>query len=172
MAQFGSGRLEKLPARRGIEKNLFDLDAGSHRRPDDEHGLFASFDSYPVTDVRKRRQEVISILETDAILGSASPLNPKVATRKRSASSKFAGCMSLHRKGEIFRPIPSPLSVTRISIVPLFSIETEISVSAGIQGVLSSSLTTDAGRSTTSPRRCGWPFHPREYEFSHRKTLL
>jgi hypothetical protein len=47
--------------------------------------------------------------------------------------------------------MPSPLSLTRIRDVPLFSIEIVISVAAASMEFSTSSLTTDAGRSTTSP---------------------
>jgi hypothetical protein len=58
---------------------------------------------------------------------------------RSSASGKSSGDM------------PSPSSLTRINEVPLFSIEMVISVAAASMEFSSSSLTTDAGRSTTSP---------------------
>ena len=99
-----------------------------------------------------RAREMISSLDTEAILGSASPRNPKVATRKRSASSfsLLVECLS-RATGKSSALMPSPSSLTRIKDAPLPSTQTEISLAPASRAFSSNSLTTEAGRSTTSP---------------------
>src|SRR5207249_10251622 len=85
--------------------------------------------------------------DTDPMLGNASPRKPKVAIRNRSSSfwSLLVECLST-ASARSSAAMPSPLSLTRISAVPLFSTQTEISVALASSEFSISSFTTDAGR--------------------------
>lgn len=91
-------------------------------------------------------------LETAATEARASPRKPSVATAARS--------LSLRSLEVAWRPkqatassgdMPQPLSETRIRRVPPASISTVTRVAPASMAFSRSSLTTEAGRSTTSP---------------------
>src|SRR5919106_898127 len=86
------------------------------------------------------------------MLGNASPRKPKVAMRNRSSSlaSLLVECLST-ASTRSSAAMPSPLSLTRITAAPLFSIQTKTSVAPASNEFSISSFTTEAGRSTTSP---------------------
>ena len=97
------------------------------------------------------RETIVTSL-TDAMLASASPRNPSVEMVSRSvislsllvACGRNAALMSSLRT-----PVPSSLTVMRR--MPPSSIVTEISPAPASMLFSTSSLTTEAGRSTTSP---------------------
>src|SRR5882762_3548290 len=84
--------------------------------------------------------------------GSASPRNPWVAMACRSDSARsFEVAWRSRARSASSGDMPSPLSRTRMSCLPPASIST-VTVEAPASSAFStSSLTTDAGRSTTSP---------------------
>ena len=101
------------------------------------------------SDARRVRSEK---RETDAIVGSASPRKPSVETFCRSEAEAIL--LVAWRRIAVsasVRDMPRPLSVTRMKLVPppMISISTA-SAPASI-AFSTSSLTTEAGRSTTSP---------------------
>src|SRR3990172_6003347 len=103
-------------------------------------------DEAPLSEV------IILTWATEAMLESASPRNPMVRMASRSASlvillvawrKKAFSASSFDR--------PRRLSITRIRRLPACSISMKISVAPASTEFSISSLTTDAGRSTTSP---------------------
>ena len=91
-------------------------------------------------------------LDTEAMLGSASPRNPML--RMRSRSSRVAILLVAWRdSARTSSPegIPNPSSRTRIRRAPPVSSSTAIVLAPASSAFSTSSLTTDAGRSTTSP---------------------
>ncbi len=91
-------------------------------------------------------------IETAAIEGSASPRKPSVVNRNRSASVSIllVACRSTERKASSL-DMPLPLSWIRISFLPPDSTSIRISSAPASREFSTSSLTTEAGRSTTSP---------------------
>src|SRR5579859_6636844 len=90
--------------------------------------------------------------EIDAIDGSASPRKPSVAIDSRSSLERiFEVACSSKASSASSRTMPQPSSVTRISLRPPASTSTRMRVAPASSAFSSSSLTTDAGRSTTSP---------------------
>ena len=90
--------------------------------------------------------------ETEAILANASPRNPKVLIFPRS-SIRFTLLVAWRSKARSAssRAMPVPLSETRMSRLPPARISTRMLVLPASRAFSMSSLTTDAGRSTTSP---------------------
>ena len=90
--------------------------------------------------------------ETDAMLGSASPLKPSVCMENKSESLEIllVAYRSMASMASS-RFIPMPLSDIRISDRPPFSISINIRVLFASRAFSRSSFTTEAGRSTTSP---------------------
>ena len=100
----------------------------------------------PDERVRSRR------CDTEATLGNASPRNPSVAMAFRSSRrpTLLVACLSIASNASS-DDIPIPSSSTRIRRFPPNSTVTMIlRLPASIEFSMSS-LTTDAGRSTTSP---------------------
>ena len=90
--------------------------------------------------------------DTDAMLGSASPRKPSVAMRSRSSARRillvaWRSTESRASSGSM----PSPSSSTRISRLPPASTVMATRVAPASTAFSTSSLTTEAGRSTTSP---------------------
>src|SRR5262245_17695775 len=97
-------------------------------------------------------RDVIVTRATAAMLASASPRQPSVATRSRSASAVIllvAWRASASGRSSCAMPLPS--SVTRIRFVPPCSSITLIARAPASRLFSSNSFTTEAGRSTTSP---------------------
>ena len=91
-------------------------------------------------------------LDTEAILDKASPRNPRVFIRASSAcvlSLLVACCASA--SGKSSGCMPQPLSCRLISNRPPFLISSLISEAPASRLFSSNSLTTEAGRSMTSP---------------------
>ena len=90
--------------------------------------------------------------ETDAIEASASPRNPSVLMRNRSSSLYIllVACLSTASWASDSL-IPHPLSRMEIRSFPPFFTVTCTSVAPASMAFSSNSLTTEAGRSTTSP---------------------
>ena len=90
--------------------------------------------------------------DTAAILAKASPRNPSVRIRNRSCSLVIllVACLSKQRMASS-SDIPLPLSVTRIEVKPASTRDTSILVLCASIAFSTSSLTIEAGRSTTSP---------------------
>ena len=91
-------------------------------------------------------------LETEAILGKASPRKPKVF--RLSKSSAFVSLLVAWRNTAILASaslMPQPLSVTLIYSVPPAKIVTSILSAPASSAFSTNSFTTDAGFSTTSP---------------------
>ena len=93
-------------------------------------------------------------IETEAILGNASPRKPSV--RIRNKSSRLWILLVAWRLKAVTTSssaIPSPLSITWILRRPASSMKISICVLPASTAFSTSSLTTEAGRSTTSPAR-------------------
>jgi hypothetical protein len=90
--------------------------------------------------------------DTEAMEGSASPRNPSVRILARSAGSLIllVACRSSESRASS-RPIPQPSSATRISVLPPLRRAISMRPAPASTAFSTSSLTTDAGRSTTSP---------------------
>ena len=98
-----------------------------------------------ILDVRARR-------DTEAILASASPRKPNVATASRSCkSSILLVAWRLKAKANSVSAIPVPSSRTLISLTPPRSISISIRLAPASTLFSTNSLSTEAGRSTTSP---------------------
>ena len=97
-------------------------------------------------------RDVSESRETEAMLASASPRNPIVATRSRSAivASLLVACRPSARASSS-ASMPCPSSRTRMRSSPPPSSSTSIRVAPASRLFSTSSLTMDAGRSTTSP---------------------
>ena len=97
--------------------------------------------------------EVVSVsFETEAIEGNASPRNPNVVTFNRSASVEIfdVACRSRLSRASS-GDMPDPSSRTRIRSTPPPSTSTSMREAPASRAFSTSSLTADAGRSTTSP---------------------
>ena len=82
----------------------------------------------------------------------ASLRNPGMAIfRRSSAVRSFEGASREKAVSTWSTGMPEPLSLTLIDLVPPCSMETEIWVVAAAMSFSTSPLTTEAGRSTTSP---------------------
>ncbi len=90
--------------------------------------------------------------ETDAMDGNASPRNPMVEMENRSSLVKIllVAYLSIDSSASS-RESPIPLSDTRINDFPPFTTSMVICVAFASILFSTSSLTTEAGRSTTSP---------------------
>ena len=90
--------------------------------------------------------------ETEAIEGKASPRNPSVATVSRSSALWiFEVAWRSKASRASSRVMPQPLSVIWISLLPPASAWMRMRVDPASSEFSRSSLTTEAGRSTTSP---------------------
>jgi hypothetical protein len=90
--------------------------------------------------------------ETDAIDGSASPRNPSVWIAPRSAAVRILLVAWRSTASTASSPvIPSPSSSTAISFLPPNSTSIASRRAPASMAFSTSSLMTDAGRSTTSP---------------------
>ncbi len=88
---------------------------------------------------------------TAPIDGSASPRKPSVRIASRSSPSSFEVAWRSTASARSARVMPSPSSVTRISRRPPPSVSTSMRRAPASSAFSTSSLTTLAGRSTTSP---------------------
>ena len=95
---------------------------------------------------------ISSVLDTAAILASASPLKPRLRTDERSSELLIllVACLKKAHLISSFA-IPQPLSVTLISDIPPSLISSVICVAPESIAFSRSSLTTEAGLSITSP---------------------
>ena len=93
-----------------------------------------------------------STSETDAMHGSASPLNPIVTNDSRSPSDMIllVACLSKAIRASLL-VIPSPSSTTVMESFPPSLIWMEILPAPASMAFSTSSFTTDDGLSTTSP---------------------
>jgi hypothetical protein len=90
--------------------------------------------------------------ETEPIAGSASPRNPKLATPTRSSASRILDVAWRDSASSASsRSMPQPSSLTRMLARPPSVTAISIAVAPASSAFSTSSLTTDAGRSTTSP---------------------
>ena len=104
--------------------------------------------------VRRRQavREVTATRATEAMLASASPRKPSVATRSRSASvAILLVAWRASASGSSSGAIPPPSSVTRTRFAPPCSSATVTLCAPASRLFSRSSFTTEAGRSTTSP---------------------
>ena len=97
-------------------------------------------------------REVMLTAATEAIEASASPRKPSEPTASRSASEAIllVACRA-SASGSSARGMPPPSSVTTMRLMPPPSSRTSIRVAPASSAFSTSSLTTEAGRSTTSP---------------------
>ena len=97
-------------------------------------------------------RDVSARRDTDAMLASASPRNPIVLTLCRSAidASLLVACRP-RASASSSAGMPPPSSRTRIRSMPPRSSSTSMRVAPASRLFSTSSLTIDAGRSTTSP---------------------
>ena len=93
-----------------------------------------------------------SICDTAEILDKASPRKPREEIWSKSSTFwiLLVACLKKAR-GTCSLGIPSPLSVTRIREIPPSLISTVTAVAPASMAFSTNSLTTEAGRSTTSP---------------------
>ena len=89
---------------------------------------------------------------TESMLARASPRNPKLATLSRSVSVRIllVACR-LSARGKSSLAMPQPLSATTMRLMPPSSRRTSMSSAPASREFSTSSLTTEAGRSITSP---------------------
>ena len=93
-----------------------------------------------------------SIRAMDAMDESASPRKPSVEIPSRSSSVRILLVANRsNARGASARDIPPPSSETRMRDRPPSRISTLMAVAPASRLFSISSLTTDAGRSTTSP---------------------
>ena len=108
--------------------------------------------SMRVPDVSAGGRVTIVTWATAPMLGSASPLNPSVAIAPRSDGSASLLVANRSKASSASpREMPTPLSTTLIRSTPPPRTSTEISVAPASSEFSTNSLTTDAGRSVTSP---------------------
>src|SRR5262245_44842759 len=88
---------------------------------------------------------------TAPIEGSASPRNPSVRMSSRSSSGSLEVAWRSTASARSSRLMPLPSSVTQIARRPPPSVSTSMWVAPASSAFSTSSLTTLAGRSTTSP---------------------
>ncbi|SIT36112.1 conserved hypothetical protein [Paraburkholderia piptadeniae] len=95
---------------------------------------------------------VMYISDTDAIDASASPRNPSVATASSSASERIL-LVAWRISASASSPsgMPQPSSVIEMRLTPPSSSRMRSVFAPASSAFSSTSLTTDAGRSTTSP---------------------
>ena len=94
----------------------------------------------------------ISNRDTEAMLGRASPRNPRVRRLRRSSTARILLVAWRFRAIRAFCSVmPQPLSATRIYSVPPSKIVTSILSAPASRAFSTSSFTTEAGFSTTSP---------------------
>ena len=90
--------------------------------------------------------------DTAAMLASASPRNPRLPTRSRSSSDAILlVAWRASASASSSRAMPLPLSLTFSNCVPPAASCTVMLVAPASRLFSSSSLSADAGRSTTSP---------------------
>ena len=90
--------------------------------------------------------------DTDAMEGSASPRKPIVAIFERSSAERsFDVAWRSGASIASSRPIPQPSSETETRRRPPATTDTSMRPAPASSAFSTSSLTTDAGRSTTSP---------------------
>ena len=94
---------------------------------------------------------VMPSFATAPIEGSASPRKPSVRIRKRSSSSSLEVAWRSTASARSPDVMPSPSSVTPIRRRPPPSVKMSIRLAPASMAFSTSSLTTLAGRSTTSP---------------------
>ncbi len=151
----GLGRLraQELPARGQVVKQRARLDARARRVAAVAH----RFDLAAVDEDFRPRQRPGSRVasrkrDTLAMLGSASPRNPSVAIAARSAPVRILLVAWRSRQSSASsRSMPCPSSTTRTSAMPPRCTATSTDRAFASRLFSTSSLTTDAGRSTTSP---------------------
>ena len=107
--------------------------------------------SFVAASLSLRRVMIVN-LETDAMDGIASPLNPSVSMFSISSTSRIldVACRSSERRA-LSRFIPHPLSLTDTSLRPPAVTEMSMRSAPASMEFSTSSLSADAGRSTTSP---------------------
>ena len=93
----------------------------------------------------------IVIFDTDAIDGNASPRKPIYVIFCKLSSGNFDVAWRIIARCKSSRDIPEPLSTTDISVRPPSVTSTTIWSAPASSAFSTNSLTTDAGRSTTSP---------------------
>src|SRR6185437_3225730 len=94
---------------------------------------------------------VMPSLATDPIDGKASPRKPSVRMRSRSSSSSLEVAWRSTASARSVRVMPPPSSVMPIRRLPPPSVKMSIRLAPASIAFSTSSLTTLAGRSTTSP---------------------
>ena len=106
----------------------------------------------PVPDASPRGDERTANRVTAQMAGSASPRKPSVAMASRSASvSSFDVAWRRSARSTSSAVMPIPSSVTRMSWRPASFSSTVTARAPASIAFSTSSLTTEAGRSTTSP---------------------
>ena len=94
---------------------------------------------------------VIDSRATAPRLGSASPRKPKLRMSSRSEPSIFEVACRASASGRSSGAMPQPSSLTRISRLPPPAMAMSMRVAPASSAFSTSSLTAEAGRSTTSP---------------------
>ena len=106
--------------------------------------------SVPVSEPRSHESTEKRV--TAQMAGSASPLNPSVAIASRSLSvASLEVACRVSARSTSSGAIPVPSSLTRMSWRPASLRSTAMAAPSASMAFSTSSLTTEAGRSTTSP---------------------
>ncbi len=150
---FAAVALEELqPRRRGVEQ-VVDLDAGAFgQRRGLDLRLGAAVDrDRPGVAARRAWRVVMVSRATEPIEGSASPRKPSVLICSRSSPSSLEVAWRSTARSRSARVMPAPSSATRMSRRPPPSVAISIRRAPASSAFSTSSLTTLAGRSTTSP---------------------
>ena len=149
----GARRFHELEPRRRRVKQIPDLDQGPPR-PGGRNQL-ADRPGRRRRRWRRRRRpssrEATLRRDTDPIEGSASPRNPRVRICDRSSPSSFDVAWRSTASAKSSGPIPAPSSATETRLRPPSRKVMSIRLAPASRLFSTSSLTTEAGRSTTSP---------------------
>ncbi len=157
--EFGFFGFQKLTPSRRVKKQVANLYSRpcwmrGGRQPASISCPSASTHHAVSSSLPSRAREVMLKRETELMLASASPRNPRLAIASRSSSSAIllvAWRLSASARSSLC--IPAPSSRIRSNFTPPCSTSTSSLVAPASRLFSSSSFTTEAGRSTTSPGR-------------------
>ena len=154
LGRFRGVGLQKLPARRQVVEEIRDLDRRAFRRADFAHrrdGAAIDPDLRPARGTARARAKHEMRDRRDARQRlTAEPQCADGAEIVRACAILLVACRSSASRASS-GSIPSPSSSTRISFLPPSSTATAMRRAPASSAFSTSSLTTDAGRSTTSP---------------------
>ena len=146
-------RAQELAPRGHLGEQVLDPHARSRRQRGGAFARPARRDRPRASSPGPRRARRLSSVSraTLAIEGSASPRKPSVATCSIASSGSFEVAWRSSASAISSGVMPQPSSVTSIQASPPSSILTAIRVAPASIAFSTSSLSAEAGRSTTSP---------------------